>query len=321
MAQRGRLDRRRDRLFVGFGRIGIHHPTIVSVIIGVLFVLGAVFALRLTITTSRTSFVDEDNWYQSRLINFYDEFGHQDAPVIIISGGTVEQRRATVDSLEQSLENEDMFSSRVLARMEAEDVAETLMVQSPGELAKFRKQLPPDADLPAALEQGLEGMFGLVELQMFAALDGEIELDLASADERLDQLGTLASALDDKLAADAGSGEPVDEDALLEALTGKDASTLIDPDELRRRGLDDEGYFVSNDGERLLVVVFPDFESDRVEDYQPAVDRLRGDHRRVRDRRDRDHVGRGCPCSRRTSTSSSAPAWPARALRPDSVSS
>ena len=275
MSQPGRIDRRRDRFFVGFGRVGIRYPAVVGTIVGVLFIVGALFAAKLTVTTSRTSFVDEDNWYQSRLYSFYDEFGHQDAPIVIISGGTVEQRRATVDGIEAALEADEIFAGRVLARTEAEDVAETLMVHAAGQLADFRKQLPPGADLPGAMEQGLEGIFGLLEQQMFAALDGEVELDLAGADERVAQIAGLAKALDDQIAADAGAGPPVEGEALLEALAGKDAKSTFAPDDLGDRGLDDEGYFVSNDGERLLVVTFPEFASDRVEEYRPAVDRLR----------------------------------------------
>ncbi|PRQ07057.1 MMPL family transporter [Enhygromyxa salina] len=277
MSQRDRLDRRRDKFFVVFGRLGLRWPVTVTVVLALLTVVGMVFASQLTIKTSRVGLVDGDNWYQRRIVNFYQEFGHHDSPVAIIAGGTPEQRRAVVDGFAGALEQDEMFHGRVLARLEAKDVAETLLVHAPGQLAEFRRRLPADADLPGALERGLEGMLGLVETQLLAALDGEIEVDRNDADAQLGQLAALATALDAKLAGDAGVGPGVDTDALLRTIAGGDAATSAFPDteELRKRGLDEHGYFVSNDGERLLVVAFPEFAGDEVADFSPAVERLR----------------------------------------------
>jgi uncharacterized membrane protein YdfJ with MMPL/SSD domain len=275
MSQRRRLDRKRDKFYVVFGRLGVRWPVTVSVILALLTIAGIVFASQLSITTSRVGLVDGDNWYQRRMVEFYDTFGYPDSPVAIIEGGTAEQRRATVDAFVADLERDEMFRGRVLARIEAEDLAETLLVHAAGQLAQFRSQLPPDADLPAALEHGLEGIFGLLEDQLLAALDGEIEADPTSADTQLAQLAELAQALDAKLAADAGAGEGVDTEALLAALTGGGGEAVLGDEERRERGLDEEGYLVSNDGERLLVVAFPEFSGDEVDDYKPAVEHMR----------------------------------------------
>jgi predicted RND superfamily exporter protein len=274
-----RLDRGRDRVYVAFGRLGIRYPMVLTVIFAVLTIIGGVLASQLTIKTSRVGLVAEDNWYQSRMVEFYQSFGFPDSPVAIIEGGTVEQRRATVDAYVAELEQEELFRGRVLARVGAPDVAETLLVSAPGSLAAFRSALPPDADVPVALERGLEGVFGLLEAQLLGALDGQIAVDPKDdADARLAQLGALAKALDAKLAADAGAGEGVDTDALLAALgegTTMSPGALPDAEELRKRGLDEEGYFVSNDGERLLIVAFPEFSGDEVADFEPTVVRMR----------------------------------------------
>ncbi|KIG18186.1 putative membrane protein [Enhygromyxa salina] len=242
-----------------------------------------VFASQLTIKTSRVGLVDGDNWYQRRIVSFYQEFGHHDSPVAIIAGATPEQRRAVVDAFAGALEQDEMFHGRVLARLEAKDIAETLMVQAPGQLANFRRSLPANADLAGALEHGLEGILGLIEIQLLAALDGEVEVDRGKADAQLKQLAALATALDAKLAADAGEGPGVDTEALLQAMVpqhdaaGAGAATRAfpGPEQLRARGLDEQGYFVSNDGQRLLVVAFPAFVGDEVSDFSPAVERLR----------------------------------------------
>ncbi len=277
MSERDRLEGRRDRFFVAFGRLGVERPKLVSGFLIVLTLVGALFATQLTISTSRFAMVEEDNWYQHRMLEFFEAFGYPDAPLAIVEGGTPEQRRARVDQLVEALEREPMFEGRVLAKFDAELVAETLLVQQPGALGDFRRQLPEDADLPAAFEHGLEGIFGLLETQMLAALDGEIEADIGGADAQLAQLAQLAKGLDDKLATDAGQGgEGVDPAAdLLASFAGGDSELVPSEAELATRGLDAEGYLVSNDGEYLLVAIAPEFGGDSVAEYAPAVERLR----------------------------------------------
>lgn len=269
-------ERVRDRFFAGFGKLGIQRPVLVLVTLAILTIFGALAANQLSISTSRFSLVSEKNYYQRRMIEFFDAFGYPDAPVAIIEGGTPEQRREVVDRLVEKLEQEDAFRGRSLARIDAEAIAETLLVQQPGALAKFRASLPPGTALEPALEQGLEGVFGLIETQMLAALDGEVEADPEDADAQLAQLAALARALEGKLAADAGEGEPVDGQALLRSLAGPATDNLVpSTEQLRERGLDEQGYLISNDGEHLLVAIFPEFAGDQVSDYAPAVERLR----------------------------------------------
>jgi uncharacterized protein len=271
-----RLGRRRDKFFVGFGRIGIRWPTTIAVILALLTVAGIYFASKLTITTSRFGLVSADNWYQSRMIEFFEAFGYPDSPVVIVEGGTPEQRRETVDRVVETLEADELFRGRVLAKVGPEQIAETLLVQQAGGLASLRAKLPPGTDLAAALDSGLPGLFGLVEVQLLAALEGEgaVELDASVAEKQLVQLGELARALDRKLAAEAGDGPSVGVEELLEQLVDGDA-VLPTAEEMRDRGLDEQGYFVSNDGERLLIAVFPSFAGDEVDDYAPTVERLR----------------------------------------------
>jgi predicted RND superfamily exporter protein len=281
MSEEDRLARRRDKFFVGFGRIGLRWPATVSVLLALLTVIGIYFATKLTITTSRFGLVDADNWYQRRMIDFFEKFGYPDSPVAIVEGGTPEQRRETVDQLVAKLEQDELFTGRVLAKIGPEQIAETLLVQSPGNFAELRRALPPDTDFPAAIESGLPGLFGLVEGQLLAALDGEVQVDASNADQQLERLAAFARALDGHIAAEAGQGPPPDPEALLGG-----ADVLPTVEELRERGLDEQGYFVSNDGERLLVAVFPEFAGDEVGDYAPAVERLRA----VRDEVQTDEV-------------------------------
>ena len=115
------------------------------------------------------------------MVEFFEAFGYPDAPVAIVEGGTPEQRRETVDRLVEALERDDAFRGRTIAKIDAEAIAETLLVQQPGALARFRASLPPDAAFEPALEQGLEGVFALIETQLLAALDGEVEVQAKDA--------------------------------------------------------------------------------------------------------------------------------------------
>lgn len=287
MSEEDRLARRRDKFFSAFGRIGIRWPATVSVLLALLTVAGIFFASKLTITTSRFSLVDADNWYQRRMIDFFDKFGYPDSPVAIVEGGTPEQRREMVDRLVVELDQDELFAGRTLAKIGPEQVAELLLVQQPGSLALLRSELPADADLVGALESGLPGLFGLLEGQMLAALDGELQVDASNVDVQLARLAALARALDDKIAADAGAGPATDGQQLLTSLAGGgESGVLPSAEQLRDRGLDEQGYLVSNDGERLLVAIFPEFAGDEVADYTPAVERLRA----LRDRIATDEV-------------------------------
>ncbi|NVB41654.1 MMPL family transporter [Pseudenhygromyxa sp. WMMC2535] len=275
MPGRERLDRRRDKFFVAFGSLGVRFPTITIAVLLVLSLAGAALATQLKITTSRFGLVDSDNWYQSRMIAFFDAFGFPDSPVALVEGGTVEQRREVVDRFTDELESEPLFEGRVLGHIGAEDVPEVLLVSQPGAIAELRRSLPPGTDFPSAIEGGLEGIFAMLEAQMLGVLDGEVEVDPSQSDDQLVKLAALARALDAKLAEDAGVGEGPDTEALLAIFAGEGDSPLPSPEDMRARGLDEDGYFVSKSGEHLLVAVFPEFTGDEVEDYAPAVDRLR----------------------------------------------
>src|SRR5690606_39484742 len=103
-------------------------------------------------TTSRFGLVDADNWYQRRMIEFFDAFGYPDSPVAIVEGGTPEQRREAVDRLVAALEQDEMFADRVLAKIGAEQIAETLLVQQAGGLAGLRRSLPRSEEHTSELQ-------------------------------------------------------------------------------------------------------------------------------------------------------------------------
>src|SRR5690606_16295625 len=95
-----------------------------------------------------------------------------DAPLFVVDGGTPEERRAVVDALQAELEAIPGLKGRVLGRIEAEDVAEILLLQRPEAVAEVRRSVPPGVDLPAVIEGGLEAWLGMIEAQMLAGLDG-----------------------------------------------------------------------------------------------------------------------------------------------------
>lgn len=285
----------RDRLFSRVAELGLGRPALVLGLWIALLALAGTLIPGLGVSTSRTGLVSDEDPDQQRMHAFYERFGRPDAPLFVVDGGTPEERRAVVDALQAELEAIPGLKGRVLGRIEAEDVAEILLLQRPEAVAEFRRSVPPGVDLPAVIEGGLEAWLGMIEAQMLAGLDGAAPDDGAAPSDDdgeatagagddgagtngverappggpsleasvagLEQLAMMARLLDDHLAG---------RDVLdrLSALPG--ASTALD-----RAGIDDRGYLVSSSADAHLVVVYTDLPSDEGQVLAPVVQGLR----------------------------------------------
>src|SRR5688500_8059058 len=127
-----------DRLFRRIADLGVRRPWLVAIVSLVIFALGAGLSTQLTVSTSRTGLVGDDNPDQARLLRFFARFGRPDAPVVLVRGGTVEQQRMLVDRLQAAYEAEPALAGRVLGRLRPGDVAEVLLLQQPDALAQLR---------------------------------------------------------------------------------------------------------------------------------------------------------------------------------------
>lgn len=213
----------------------------------------------LKISTSRRDLVSEEHPSQRRTLEFDDKFGYHNAPAIIVTGGTQEDRRKVVDAVAHEVGALPQMGERVLGRIEPKDIAEVLLVADPQSVAKA---LPKGGFAADKLEQGFPGWVDLLDAQLQEGLEEGNATDKETK-EGFERLGTLFSALDDELAGKGG----------LIQLAG-----LQDRGEIGR-GLDELGY-VQGGGGHNIVGLFPELAGDEGYQVRPVV-------RDIREARDR----------------------------------
>lgn len=229
--------------------------------VAAVLVLGAAVTLpQLRVSTSRYGLVSDDNPDQARTLRFFDRFGNPDAPVLVVSGDSPEDRRAVVDRLIAGLEAMPELRGRVLARVGPNEVAEVVLLQRPELLSQVTGELPPGLELAPLVEGGLPAWFGAIEAQLQAGLDGEAApQDPARAAEGLRQLGQLATTFDRYLGG---------EDLLRAAMSPQ-------PGEVAAPGRDEAGYIQTVDGTHHVVSVFPEFDGNEVSDFAPLIAKIK----------------------------------------------
>jgi uncharacterized protein len=273
--------RSRQRIFARVADLGLRRPRVVlGLALLVLLVAGAAIP-GLRVSTSRTGLISAQDEGQRRLEAFFERFGRPDTPVFMVSGGTPEERRQVVDSLQAAIEAQDDLEGRVLGRVRPRDVAEVLLLQQPDALAQLRSRLPPGASLADLIEGGIVTWLGGLEEGIMAGLDGAADeeegdegaeggIDTMEALAGLGQLAALAAMLEDHIAG---------RDPLAGRTQGMALGSSV-------RGIDEAGYLVSAEGGHHLVLIHADLQSDEGRDLEPFVERLRSI---------RDDVLRGAP--------------------------
>lgn len=238
--------------------LGARRPFL-AIAIGVALVAIASYLIpSLKISTSRRDLVSTDNPLQKRTVEFDDRFGYTSSPVIVISGKSIEERRAVVDALKIELEKVPDLKDRVLGRVGPADIAEVLLLADPSAITK---NLPSDAGpVGGELEKGLAGWASLLRSQLERGLESE-SVDDAKAKEGLDRLGTVFQAMEDEVKGDSG----------LKRLG--DLISEGDHDQIAR-GLDKQGY-LSGDGDHHIVALFPALSGDEGYELRPVVESIR----------------------------------------------
>lgn len=252
-----------DRLFRWIADLGVRRPVLVAIVLLVVLAGGGLLGAQLTVSTSRTGLVSDDNPEQAKLRRFFERFGRPDAPTVLVSGGTAEQQRALVDRLQAAFEREPNLAGRVLGRLRPKDVAEVLLLQQPNALVQLRAAVPPGQDLARLVESGAVGWIAAIADRLESSLDGEDAepakgAPAAAAASGLDALATLAVALDDHL---AGSS-PLDRFA--------DSTNA-----LAKGGIDERGYLVTGEGKSHIIALYPELVSDEGSELRPMVERIR----------------------------------------------
>lgn len=244
------------RIFSRIVAVPLQRPLLVLTVSGVLVAVAAYIASGLGVSTSRFGLVSAENPDQARMLRFYERFGNPDAPVLLLSGGTPEQRQALIDPLTARLEQDPGLAGRVLARVGPEEVAEVLLLQQPEALAEVAAGLPKGLPLADLIEGGVPAWFAAIEQQIQAGLDGSAPAQApAKVAEGLRGLASMAGTFDAYLA-----GEDV-----MARLAGQAPAV---------RGRDARGYLTTVDGEHHVVTMFPRFAGDEVSDVAPTVQRI-----------------------------------------------
>ena len=258
-------DRSRQRLFTRVADLGLRRPKVVLGFALLVLLLATALIPGLQVSTSRTGLISAEDEGQRSLESFFERFGRPDTPVFMISGGTPEERRAVVDSLQAAIEREDDLAGRVLGRVRPGDVANVLLLHQPDALAQLQARMPPGSSLPELLEGGVVHWLRMLEQQIMAGLDGaddgedQPSVDPFEAMAGLGQLATVATVLEDYVAG---------RDPLANAAGGG----LTGP---ARPGMDEAGYLVSGAGDHHLLAIHADLQSDEGRDLEPFVERLR----------------------------------------------
>ncbi len=264
-----------ERFFGRLADLCVRRSTLVLAVFAVLCVVGGGLALRLEVSTSRTGLVSADQPEQAKLQRFFARFGRPDAPLVLVTGGTVEERRVTVDALQAKYDADPEFEGRVLGRVGPAEMAEVLLLQRTDALVQLRAALPPGTDLARIIESGAVGWVGAIADRLEAALDGGGEDGaapaggdaaaapaggdaMAQASSGLSGLASMATALDDHLAGRSP----------LDRLANEGAS-------IAREGVDDHGYLTTKDGTGYLVALYPAIDSDEGAVLEPLVFRIR----------------------------------------------
>ncbi|NUP07266.1 MAG: MMPL family transporter [Polyangiaceae bacterium] len=239
--------------------IGARRPFLALAIGVVLVAISGVLLAGLKISTSRRDLVSAEHPSQRRTLEFDDKFGYPNAPAIIVTGGSQEDRRKVVDAIEREVESLPNMDQRVLGRVHPEDIAEVLLVADPESIAKA---IPPDdqrGDGAKKLEDGFVGWVQLLDGQLQAGLDQE-EIKASDADMKdgFTRLKTLFGAFQDELEGKSGLVQLAD---------------LQNRGQISR-GLDELGY-VQGGGGHNIIGLFPMLEGDEGYEVRPVVRELR----------------------------------------------
>jgi len=247
-----------ERAFGALAAFSLRYPRLLLGVTLGLILAAALLIPGLGISTSRYGLVADDEPYQARLLDFFERFGTPDAPVLVLSGGTPDQQRQLVDRLVARLGELPELQGRVLARPGASEVAEVLFLQRPDALQRLSAQLPPGTDLPLLLESGLPAWFGALADQLEAGLEGDESAEPVAPEQVAEGLRGLAGAAD--LFSNYLSGTA-------------DLGALGEPQQ--RPDLDERGYLQTADGAHRVITLFPEFSSGEVDEFRPAVEKIR----------------------------------------------
>lgn len=241
---------------------GARRPKLAVLIGVVLFLASLAIVPFLNVSTSRTKLVSGEHPYQHRLLSFYERFGYPEQPIVVVSGGTSDERRKVVDALVDAYDALPAFHGRVLARVTPENLAEVAFLVEPQKVLESLGKMDIDA---AKIEaDGIVGASSELARSARAGLEGKVDAGgPAAAETGFASLRTLLETFEQSLDRTGGV-------SLETGLATQGAAA---------QGIDDRGYLVGA-GDKHLIALFPDGVADEGYQVRPLVAEMR----KVRDR-------------------------------------
>jgi predicted RND superfamily exporter protein len=238
---------------------------IAVVVVIVISALVVVFG-PLDISTSRRALVSEDFSNQRKEQGFFRRFGRPDIIVLLVKGGSLNDRRTAVDQLQLQFEEIPQLKGRVLGRLGPEEVAEIIFLYQP-ELLKALSEMVErhgkrvlDGDLVAWVRE--------LEQTVQAGLDRDQDVgpppsQESSNREPMEQLAQFADLIRgiDRVLKNGGNRLPL--------------ASFGDADFDTGPHLDAGGYLVDPDEKYHFLLIFPELQSDEGAYLAPLVGRIR----------------------------------------------
>lgn len=256
-----------ERLMAIFSTYTQKHPWRMLTIAGFLLLISASTIPMLGVTTSRHGLVDSSNPYQQRLNNFLEHFGDQNTPILVIDGGSPQERRAVVDDLTTRLQALPEYRDRVMGGISPDLIAELLFLHQP-ELLQEIAGITPDHDINLAISRGPlywgEIIYGQLEVA-HAALQTQWMMPFGNNNaattfnQHLPKLTAIINALNATL---------THENPWLHLNKIQGNSSSIS-------NLDKANYLIDSSNNHHIITLFPVLENDEIKTIKPIVEQLR----------------------------------------------
>ncbi len=262
----------RDRILRGFVWAVTRKPLYVLGVAAALTLASLAAVPFLTISTSRTNLMDEDNPYQQQLTAFLREFGNPNHLIAVVEGGTLDQRRQVSDKLAKAMLAEPKHFKHVMHHVDIDKIKERALLYVP---------LQELENLKASLER--QGLMTPKMVQRFISI-----IDLDSMLKAMQDLVKETVAKPDPIVLKSGAqGKGIE---IIEQFFKEIEFWLTQPDrkkitgledlymkrfDLSKANLDPQGYMADKKYKRLYMFIRPTTDSDETKKLIPMVERAR----------------------------------------------
>lgn len=254
-----------------YARFVLRRPWATVAIAAVLSVAAIAVIPRLTIVTSRTQLVSEDNPLQARILKFLREFGWHHNLVAIVQGPSAERSRAFADRVADALRHESDVVRKIFYKIDLDGFRDKALLYVPVEELRTLRQVL-EGPGPLRIEEFVK-VRGL--LQLLEAMDVSLARSLAGGAPALDPTAMKGSASALRILS-----------AFFDELTrwiedpGRNRLEVLERLYLQRfarerSSFDPEGYLAGKDGRTIFLFIHPVKEDDSAENQIPFTERVR----------------------------------------------